>query len=302
MDPMHAHVVELPLDRIEFGERLRPVDPDWVTLLAASIAERGQDTPIQVTPADKAGKHRLIAGAHRLAALRQAGIETARATIFDGSKIECELLEIDENLMRRELSALDRAVFLAKRKKLYEELHPETAKPGARAIADKNVRNVGLATFAKETAEKVGLSDRHIRRALKRARIEPELRARLATTRWADHGATLDALARAEPARRRALVEALTRAESPAASLAAARAELGERAAPRSAEDTAFLRLIEAWRKAGRAPRRQFLDFILSGSDAEGTAALLHAALTRREERGEDNQARIVRAIGAGRH
>jgi ParB family chromosome partitioning protein len=296
MDPTQMHVVALPLDRITMGERLRPVDPDWVALLAASIAERGQDTPIQVSPADRAGQHRLIAGAHRLAALRQAGIATARATIFRGSAAEARLLEIDENLMRRELSALDRAVFLAERKRVYEELHPET-RQGENRRTDKFVRTVGVTSFAKETAEKLGLSDRHIRRAIKRSRIEPELRARLATTRWADHGATLDALARAEPATRRRLVEALTRAEAPAASLAAARAELGERPAPRTPEQIELHRLMEGWRKAGRAARRQFFDFILDSTGAEMTAALMHAALTRREAREEDGQSRVVTAL-----
>lgn len=294
-------VVLLTLDRIVVGERLRSVDEDWVKLLAASLAERGQDTPIQVSPPGPDGRHALIAGAHRLAAARQLGWAEIAAVVRDLGPLEARLAEIDENLMRRELSELDRAVFLSERKAIWDQLHPSTARPGPRnKIADKNVRN---STFAVETARKLQIDERSVRRAIARARLEPELRALLAPTRWADHGATLDALVRETPERRRALVEALTRAEAPAPSLAAARAALGLAPAPRPPEEAALARLENAWRRAGRALQRRFLDRILAGSsgEAEATAALLHAALSRRELALDEGQDRVVRAIGGRR-
>jgi ParB family chromosome partitioning protein len=296
-------IVPIAIERIAVGERLRAVDPDWVVLLAASLSERGQDTPVIVGPADSEGRHALIAGAHRLEAARRLGWTEIAAVVRDLGPIEARLAEIDENLMRRELSELDRAVFLAERAALWEALHPETGRGGDRRSlryqTDKFVRLIG-SSFAEETARKTGLTPRHIRRALARARLEPELRAALAPTRWADHGATLDALLREPPERRRALVEALTRADAPAASLAAARAELGLAPAPRSADEAALARLEDAWRRAGRAIQRRFLDRILAGAsgEAEATAALLHAALARRELALDEGQDRVVRALG----
>lgn len=127
-------LLSIPLDRVTVGPRLRPVDADYVALLAASMAETGQHTPVDVGPADAEGRHPLIAGAHRHAAATAAGLPTLLARVFTGSDDARKLLEIDENLLRRELNELDRAVFLAARKDIYERLYPETRHGGARAV------------------------------------------------------------------------------------------------------------------------------------------------------------------------
>ena len=293
---MSPEIVTIPLDRILVGERLRAVDGDWVDLLAASMAETGQHTAIEVSPADGSGTHRLIAGAHRLAAAQQAGLGTIKAVIFEGGAYEEALREIDENLMRRGLSELDRAVFMAKRAEIYQLLHPETKKGGDRR-SDQSDKNVALiprqASFTFATAEKLGFSERQIQRILKRGRIEPELRARLAKSRWADHGATLDALAKAAPATRAKLVAALTREEAPARNIAAALIEVEPRLNPkRSADDEHLARLLTAWRKAPKRARDQFLGQILA---SDGPAQMLAVELLEAKLSDED---RVLGAIG----
>ncbi|MFT8664020.1 MAG: hypothetical protein ABF772_03195 [Acetobacter orientalis] len=54
-----------------------------------------------------------------------AQIENAWCVVKNVNDDEVELLEIDENLCRRELSALDRATFLTRRQDVYQKLHPE---------------------------------------------------------------------------------------------------------------------------------------------------------------------------------
>jgi ParB family chromosome partitioning protein len=291
---MSQQILEIPVARIVVANRLRAVDTDYVELLAASMLESGQHTPIQVGPADAEGRHRLIAGAHRHGAALAAGLPSLQAIIFTGSELEARMLEVDENLLRRELSEMDRAVFLAERKAIYEALFPQTGHGKApKGKEEENFHFPGRESFADETAKKLGVSGRQVRTYLMRARIEPELRAQLATTRWADHGATLDALAKAAPLTRAKLVAALTRPVDPARSIAEALAQVEPRLNPqRSADDEHLARLMTAWRKAPKRARDMFLGHLMS-SDAGAQA--LAVELLEGKLSDED---RVLGAIG----
>jgi len=79
--------------------------------------------------------------------------------LFD---IDLELAEIDENLIRMELTALDRAEQLERRKWIYEQKHPDTKAGVAGAKAkwnqgDDATKNV---SFADDAAEKTGQTAR----------------------------------------------------------------------------------------------------------------------------------------------
>jgi ParB family chromosome partitioning protein len=271
-------VVTIPLDQIEVGQRLRPIDNDYVAMLAASMAEEGQHTPIHVGPADDAGRHALITGAHRVSAARLAGLPSLLAIVFRGDALHAQLLEIDENLMRRGLSELDRSVFLARRKEIYLSMHPLTGRGKGRSGQKDNLSFFPKALpFTKATAEKLGITDRSVARAIARAQIEQDLREMLAPTRWADNAATLDALLKMDAALRRSVVIALTRAEKPARTLASALAERGTPRTNAAAEaERQHQALMSAWRKAGKPARRRFLAFL--AADGEIPAAPQDAA------------------------
>lgn len=285
-------IISLPLDRIVVGKRLRAVDPDTVAMIAASFQETGQHTPIDVGPAAEDGRHPLIAGGHRYAAAAEAGLSFLQARVFRGDALRAQLLEIDENLMRRGLNELDRAVFLSRRKELYEAINPLTKQ--GKGKERQNVVLFDTPAFTEDVAARLGLSRRQIERSVARARIEPELRERLALTRWADHGSTLDALAKAPPNVRAKLVAALTRDEDPVRNIAAAFAEVLPRLnTVRSADDEHLVRLQTAWRKAPKRARDQFLAFILS---SDGPARVLATEILEAQDAGE---ARMLSAIGA---
>ena len=202
---MNRVVHSLPLDQVVADRRLRPVSADHVDLIAASMAERGQDTPITVLAASADGRHRLVAGGHRHAAALQLGWARIDAEIIAASELEATLREIDENLMRRELSALDRAVFLAERKRVYEVLHPQTGHGKARkGKEDKLVPFPAVPAFRAEAAARLGLDERSIARIVARAALvadlTPEMRRDLALHPVAESGAELDALLRLKPA------------------------------------------------------------------------------------------------------
>jgi ParB family chromosome partitioning protein len=124
-----------------------------ITRLVESIREVGLMTPITLTP-----KLVLISGHHRLAAVRQLGHKTIAARILDTDKLHTRLAEIDENLVRVELSVLERSEQITARKHLYEQLHPESKvgqAPG-KAGGGKVAKDPGAGSFVDDTAKKTG--------------------------------------------------------------------------------------------------------------------------------------------------
>lgn len=259
-----AGTLRIPLDRIEVGARLRKIDPDYAAWVAASMAEIGQMTPIEVRPAGHANAHRfrLTAGAHRLEAARLNNWKEIEAKVVKASDLQAELREIDENLFRRDLNALDRATALARRQEVYLELHPETAR--GKAGAEGRWRQTTTMSFADITAAKLGVTGRDIQRAISRFnKIPPDVRDKIAGTWIAEKGVELDALARLGPEEQRRAVKLMLQEAHPAASVAAALKALnGEAEAAPSEDDQQLEKLLAAWRKAGAKARRQFIDFL----------------------------------------
>jgi hypothetical protein len=195
---MNNPVLSLPLDLVVVADRLRPVNADYVELIAASMGERGQDTPIKVGPPDAEGRHRLIAGGHRVAAAQALGWDKIDAIVTEATGLQAELIEVDENLMRRELNALDRAVFLAKRQAIYEALHPQAAHGKAPKGKDRKLATFSpVPSFRAETAARIGLDETSINRIIRRAQLvrdNPGLHLALSRHPVADSGAELDRL------------------------------------------------------------------------------------------------------------
>ena len=76
-----------------------------------------------------------------------------------------------EKVTRDADQAIERSKALARRKELYEALHPETTKGTAGAVASNAKQgkgnatdNVSVASFAADTAAKTGQSERQVRR------------------------------------------------------------------------------------------------------------------------------------------
>jgi hypothetical protein len=108
---------------------------------------------------------------------------------------EGALAEIDENLIRRDLTPAQRAKLVSKRKAAYEATHPET-KHGAIGRGRGKSGQVGHSSdrFTTDTARRTGKPERTIRRDATRAEaLGPDL-DRVAGTSL-DKGSELDALA-----------------------------------------------------------------------------------------------------------
>lgn len=166
------------INKIKVNPGRREVESKDINDLAKSISEIGLLNPITVTP-----DHTLIAGLHRLEAAKVLGWTEIECTVSELSGLRAELAEIDENFMRVNLSPIEFGDLLLRRKEIYEELHPETkaTKEGGpfRGNQHKNEVTANLATttaaFVDDTAERLGIAPRTIRREIQVAKnISPE--------------------------------------------------------------------------------------------------------------------------------
>jgi ParB family chromosome partitioning protein len=252
-----APVIRTALALIDVEDRLRPEDPAWVEIIAASMAERGLIEDVELRPHPRAaGRYLLTAGLHRLRAAERLGWTTIGAKIVERTAAEARLVEIDENLMRRELGALDRALFLAERKKVWEEMYPQTAHGGDRKSLSSKGRNqvANLATrFSREVLERTGLSERTVRRSVALvADLSPEVIALARKSYLADHAADLAALAELAPDEQLAAVRRLAAGE--VRRLSALREET-----VLPADERQLKALLDAWDRAGAGARKRFL-------------------------------------------
>jgi ParB family chromosome partitioning protein len=194
-------------------QRLRGLRENTANALSQSMADQGQLQPIVVRPR-KYGGYWLVAGLHRLAAARKLKWAEINCTIFDGMAAdEAELAEIDENLIRAELSPAEQALHIGKRKELYEKVYPETKKGGApgKAGGGKKAKTAKLATFARDTATKTRASRRSVERDATRAKRVVVLGEIVDTL--LDKGAEIDALAKLPESEQRSIAEAAKRGE-----------------------------------------------------------------------------------------
>jgi ParB family chromosome partitioning protein len=216
---MGSRIRAIPIDRIVVPEGRR--EPRDVESLAESIREtKGLVHAIAVTEIPGAELWRLVAGRRRLAAYRLLGWTVIPAQIVDAA--DAELIEIDENLMRAELTALERCEQLARRQEIYEEKHPETKHGGAPANrngkggkASKGADSASLPSFVQDAATKIGASTRTVHEDVQIAKkIGQAAKARIRGTPLEEKKTDLLALSREPEAKQVAIVEAINSGEA----------------------------------------------------------------------------------------
>lgn len=120
-----ATLKTIPISQIYVGQRIRPIDDEAALAIAASMAERGLINPITVrpTPAANGGDtpYTLVTGGHRIRAAELNQWHEIEANIVSMDAVEAQLTELSENIYRKELSKLDRAIFVVKYREVYEE-------------------------------------------------------------------------------------------------------------------------------------------------------------------------------------
>ena len=126
-----ATVKNLPLALLHPSPRARPISTGHVAALAKTIGEIGLQQPIVVRRMrDGSMGYEVLAGLHRVNAFRELGRETISGIVREVDDLHAELILIDENLCRHELSAAERSIAVIRRKAIYVQLHPHTAHGG----------------------------------------------------------------------------------------------------------------------------------------------------------------------------
>ncbi len=191
--------IHVALDAIDLGQRKRPARN--VEALVESIGEVGLLQPIAVTP-----ENRLVAGRRRVAAYFAMGEKSIPAVVVSLQELDIELGEIDENLCRDELTVLERAEQLNRRKEIYEAKHPESkqhvagANGSNRSQGKDATATMATASFASDTAVKTGSSPRSVRREVRIASdLDDRAKEIIRDTPVADSVTELERLARIEP-------------------------------------------------------------------------------------------------------
>jgi hypothetical protein len=104
------------------------------------------------------------------------GWQKITACILPLDEIDAQLAEIDENLVRNEMTQLERSEQMARRKGLYEAKYPATKQGSApgKAGGGKVAKTAEHATFAKDAAAKTNQSARTVRKDVQIAKDIPK--------------------------------------------------------------------------------------------------------------------------------
>lgn len=257
---------QLPIDLIDRRKDARPLNEASVASLADSIASVGLINPIRVR--EKDGRWEVSAGSHRLAACERLGLVDIDCLIASDDDLHAELSMIDENLCRNELSPAERATQTARRKEIYEELHPETRRGVAGAEA-KHGRATDNLSFAGETSKATGKDERTIQRDAERgSKVIGEVIDMITGTKL-DTGTYLDKLKRLPPndqvrAAKRDLAHIREQEREKAQSGIARRIvkTADEPLTDDEAAERQYAALVSTWNKAGETARQRFRELI----------------------------------------
>ena len=207
----------------------RPLVTEDVDKLAASIKELGLIQPITVKRSvvihgtAEAG-WQIVAGHHRMAACRSLGWTEIDALVIEDNMdhLQAELIEIDENLCRSELSVAQRGKYMKRRRQIWEAMHPgEQVAQLAPPVAKHG--HAQTKAFAASTAAATGMTKSSINRYIARAEALGDTLDRVTGTSL-DKGVELDALAKLPEPEREVLIARAQAGEAVSARQAPAKA------------------------------------------------------------------------------
>ena len=167
----------MPLNDIIVNNKYLRTNTDVDTLIE-SIENIGLINPLIIN-----NDNQLIAGGRRYSALKKMGKENAPIIKVNEGELKEELISIDENLVRKNLTDLEFENCLRRGKEIFEKLNPDSfeeikledlKKPSKKKLEEtvdiEAPIEEEVKTFVKDTSDKTGLSERAIKAAILRDR------------------------------------------------------------------------------------------------------------------------------------
>jgi ParB-like chromosome segregation protein Spo0J len=197
-----------------------------VAELAKSISEIGLLNPpavrfvdkMMINGAEEYNAAVLIVGHHRLLAMKRLGKESIECDVYNVDPLRAELMEIDENLQRAELSPAEEALHIKRRKEIWDEVQAEKVNETGRqnlAGSLSDGRRKGPQhekKFATELAEVTGDASSGLRQKIARARELGTDLHKIAGTSL-DKGVEMDALIKMKEPERKKIIERAAKGE-----------------------------------------------------------------------------------------
>lgn len=145
-----------------------------VSELEKSIQTLGLIAPLVISPDNV-----ILAGARRYQAMLNLGFTEAPVMVVDRNELERELVSIDENLVRKDLTKIEVESHLRRAKEIYQAINPheEVEAPVVEAAPveatddapkAKKVQVLPAEKFLNMVSEKTGLSPKQIHEAINR--------------------------------------------------------------------------------------------------------------------------------------
>lgn len=165
---MAQQIVEMPISELKITNPYSRTNTD-VSELEKSILQAGLINPIVINE-----EKIVLAGARRLQAYKNLGFDTISVLINTKGPLEQELLSIDENLVRKDLTKVELEAQLRRAKEIYQQLNPHEEEAVAEASTEESESEevkkeiLPAQKFLDHVAEKTGLSPRQIHEAISR--------------------------------------------------------------------------------------------------------------------------------------
>jgi ParB family transcriptional regulator, chromosome partitioning protein len=170
--PNTSQFLLVKVSEVKVRTRLRGSNEENIEDIAESIKEIGLINPISID-----SDWNLIAGYHRLQAYKILGIEEIPAIISNQQELKARLQEIDENLKRAELTAIEKSIHIEERENILRQLNRMSVK------GDNRFSGAGKSTQTQRAGE-IGMSRRNYQYHKELENLHPEVKDLLNDTQF----------------------------------------------------------------------------------------------------------------------